>query len=191
MHRSGGRHRVPSRRMPKVYDALKMERSASGFREGLTFEVQQQLGDGIVRCIALGSSDGLRRGHESRQYRGADLGAGGHWKRSGASWTCWVARSTRRARSSAEKSMSIHRNAPEFEELSPRPRAARNRHQGDRFDLSVRQRREGRLVRRRRRGQNRQHDGAHQQHRQSSTAAIRCSLASASARARATTSIMR
>ena len=42
--------------MPKVYDALKMDGSA------LTLEVQQQLGDGIVRTIALGSSDGLRRG---------------------------------------------------------------------------------------------------------------------------------
>ncbi|MCL1961206.1 MAG: F0F1 ATP synthase subunit beta, partial [Desulfovibrionaceae bacterium] len=46
----------PRDRMPKVYDALKMEGSA------LTLEVQQQLGDGIVRTIALGSSDGLRRG---------------------------------------------------------------------------------------------------------------------------------
>ena len=42
--------------MPRVYDALKMEGSA------LTLEVQQQLGDGVVRTIALGSSDGLRRG---------------------------------------------------------------------------------------------------------------------------------
>ena len=42
--------------MPKVYDALKLEGSA------LTLEVQQQLGDGVVRTIALGSSDGLRRG---------------------------------------------------------------------------------------------------------------------------------
>ena len=46
----------PRSQMPKVYDALKMEGSA------LTLEVQQQLGDGIVRTIALGSSDGLRRG---------------------------------------------------------------------------------------------------------------------------------
>lgn len=46
----------PRDRMPKVYDALKMDGSA------LTLEVQQQLGDGIVRTIALGSSDGLRRG---------------------------------------------------------------------------------------------------------------------------------
>ena len=46
----------PRDQMPRVYDALKMEGSA------LTLEVQQQLGDGIVRTIALGSSDGLRRG---------------------------------------------------------------------------------------------------------------------------------
>jgi len=46
----------PRDRMPKIYDALKLEGTA------LTLEVQQQLGDGIVRTIALGSSDGLRRG---------------------------------------------------------------------------------------------------------------------------------
>ena len=42
--------------MPNIYDALKMDDI------GLTLEVQQQLGDGVVRTIALGSSDGLRRG---------------------------------------------------------------------------------------------------------------------------------
>ena len=46
----------PRNQMPKVYDALKLEGSA------LTLEVQQQLGDGVVRTIALGSSDGLKRG---------------------------------------------------------------------------------------------------------------------------------
>ncbi|NUU03533.1 F0F1 ATP synthase subunit beta [Herbaspirillum robiniae] len=46
----------PRDAMPKVYDALKLEGSE------LTLEVQQQLGDGVVRTIALGSSDGLRRG---------------------------------------------------------------------------------------------------------------------------------
>src|SRR5476651_2459278 len=46
----------PRDAMPKVYDALKMEGSE------LTLEVQQQLGDGVVRTIALGTSDGLRRG---------------------------------------------------------------------------------------------------------------------------------
>ena len=42
--------------MPNVYDALKMA------DPNLTLEVQQQLGDGVVRTIAMGSTDGLRRG---------------------------------------------------------------------------------------------------------------------------------
>ena len=46
----------PRGSLPKVYDAIKMETPA------LTFEVQQQLGDGIVRTIAMGSTDGLKRG---------------------------------------------------------------------------------------------------------------------------------
>ena len=54
----------PRDAMPKVYDALVLDGSAtsSTAESGLTFEVQQQLGDGVVRTIALGSSDGLKRG---------------------------------------------------------------------------------------------------------------------------------
>lgn len=55
----------PREAMPHVYDALQLEDDAAekGLAEkGLTFEVEQQLGDGVVRCIAMGSSDGLRRG---------------------------------------------------------------------------------------------------------------------------------
>src|SRR5499427_8959050 len=50
--------------MPKVYDALKLDADPTNklVEQGLTFEVQQQLGDGIVRTITMGSSDGLRRG---------------------------------------------------------------------------------------------------------------------------------
>jgi F-type H+-transporting ATPase subunit beta len=46
----------PRGAMPNVHDALKVEET------GLTLEVQQQLGDGIVRCIAMGVSEGLTRG---------------------------------------------------------------------------------------------------------------------------------
>ncbi len=53
----------PREHMPNVYDALTLVEDESSYAEkGLTFEVQQQLGDGIVRTIAMGSSDGLRRG---------------------------------------------------------------------------------------------------------------------------------
>ncbi|MGR5139251.1 F0F1 ATP synthase subunit beta [Vibrio jasicida] len=46
---------------PKVYDALKVNDGSDG---SLMLEVQQQLGGGVVRCIAMGSSDGLKRGLE-------------------------------------------------------------------------------------------------------------------------------
>ncbi len=43
-------------KVPNVYDALTVD------SEGLTLEVQAQLGDGIVRSIAMGATDGLKRG---------------------------------------------------------------------------------------------------------------------------------
>ena len=46
----------PRDNVPRVYDALSVS------EKGLTLEVQQQLGDGIVRAIAMGSSEGISRG---------------------------------------------------------------------------------------------------------------------------------
>ena len=46
----------PREGIPQVYEALKLVEG------GLTLEVQQQLGDGVVRTIAMGTSEGLRRG---------------------------------------------------------------------------------------------------------------------------------
>ena len=55
--------KFPRESMPKVFEALVLDEANIGNAEaGLTFEVQQQIGDGVVRTIALGSSDGLRRG---------------------------------------------------------------------------------------------------------------------------------
>jgi len=51
----------PQDAVPGIYDALKV---TSGDLSGLVLEVQQQLGGGTVRAIALGSTDGLRRGLE-------------------------------------------------------------------------------------------------------------------------------
>ncbi|HET8882375.1 MAG TPA: F0F1 ATP synthase subunit beta, partial [Solimonas sp.] len=50
----------PRDAIPAIYDALKIDGTE------LTLEVQQQLGDGVVRTIALGSTDGLKRGLEVR-----------------------------------------------------------------------------------------------------------------------------
>jgi len=49
----------PRDSIPNIYDALKVD------SRGLTLEVQQQLGDGVVRCIAMGASEGLVRGLEA------------------------------------------------------------------------------------------------------------------------------
>src|SRR6476469_1907712 len=46
----------PRDSIPKVYEALKLKDA------DLTLEVQQQLGDGVVRTIAMGASEGLKRG---------------------------------------------------------------------------------------------------------------------------------
>ena len=100
-------------RCPRYYDALMMDEL------GLTLEVQQQLGDGVVRTIALGSSDGLRRGMMVQQHRRADLGAGRpqdpgpHHGR--ARPPDRRDRPDRRPKSACR----IHRSAPAFDELSP------------------------------------------------------------------------
>ncbi|KAF0279337.1 F0F1 ATP synthase subunit beta [Spiribacter aquaticus] len=48
----------PRDAVPKIYDALDIKSN------GLVLEVQQQIGDGVVRAIAMGSTDGLQRGVE-------------------------------------------------------------------------------------------------------------------------------
>ena len=102
----------PRDKIPRVFDALKMEGSE------LTLEVQQQLGDGVVRTIALGSSDGLRRGLEVFN--------------TGAGITVPVGPATlgrimdvlgrpidERGPISHERTATIHRKPPAYDELSP------------------------------------------------------------------------
>jgi len=97
--------------MPKVYDALVLEGSE------LTLEVQQQLGDGIVRTIALGSSDGLRRGmmvENTHDKIRVPVGT----KTLGRIMDVLGRPIDEMGPIGAEKTMSIHRKAPDFDELS-------------------------------------------------------------------------
>lgn len=102
----------PRDQMPRVYDALQMDGGA------LTLEVQQLLGDGVVRTIALGSSDGLRRGLMVSN--------------TGLPISVPVGRATlgrimdvlgrpidERGEVSQELTMPIHRKPPSYDELSP------------------------------------------------------------------------
>src|ERR1700716_2845646 len=98
--------------LPKIYDALTLEEA------GLTLEVQQQLGDGIVRTICLGSSDGLRRGMKV-QNSGAPIMVPVGPKTLGRIMDVLGRPIDEAGPVGAEKTMSIHRDAPAFEELSP------------------------------------------------------------------------
>src|SRR6266480_108965 len=98
--------------LPKIYDALTLEEA------GLTLEVQQQLGDGIVRTICLGSSDGLRRGMKVLNS-GAPIMVPVGPKTLGRIMDVLGRPIDEAGPVGAEKTMSIHRDAPAFEELSP------------------------------------------------------------------------
>ncbi|HEX7465981.1 MAG TPA: F0F1 ATP synthase subunit beta [Usitatibacter sp.] len=102
----------PRDQMPAIYDALKMDEI------GLTLEVQQQLGDGIVRTIALGSSDGLRRGMTVVNTKNPILVPIGP-KTLGRIMDVLGRPIDEAGPIGAEKTSSIHRTAPKYEELSP------------------------------------------------------------------------
>ncbi|MBX9831975.1 MAG: F0F1 ATP synthase subunit beta, partial [Burkholderiaceae bacterium] len=102
----------PRDQMPRVYDALKMEGSP------LTLEVQQQLGDGVVRTIALGSSDGLRRGLVVYNT-GAQITVPVGKATLGRIMDVLGAPIDERGPVSQEHTASIHRKAPSYDELSP------------------------------------------------------------------------
>ena len=97
--------------LPRVYDALVMEDSE------LTLEVQQQLGDGVVRTIALGSSDGLRRGMIV-QNSGKQINVPVGTKTLGRIMDVLGRPIDEMGDIGAEQHMSIHREAPAFDELS-------------------------------------------------------------------------
>ena len=108
----------PREQMPKVFDALIIDDTESRAEPGLTLEVQQQLGDGVVRTIAMGSSDGLARGAKFRAI--------------GTQITVPVGEGTlgrimdvlgrpidERGPIDSQERRSIHQAAPTFENLSP------------------------------------------------------------------------
>jgi len=104
--------------MPNVFEALIIDDATSQAEAGLTLEVQQQLGDGIVRTIAMGSSDGLARGTT--------------FKSTGSQITVPVGVGTlgrimdvlgrpidEAGPIECDERRAIHQKAPTFEELSP------------------------------------------------------------------------
>ncbi|KPK09399.1 MAG: ATP synthase F0F1 subunit beta [Betaproteobacteria bacterium SG8_39] len=110
----------PRESMPGIYEALVLaDTGEKGLAEqGLTFEVEQQLGDGVVRCIAMGSGDGLRRGMKVNGT-GAPISVPVGQGTLGRIMDV-LGRPIDEAGSieTAER-RSIHQEAPRFDELSP------------------------------------------------------------------------
>jgi len=102
----------PTNAVPKIYDALKIDDSA------ITLEVQQQLGDGVVRTIALGSTDGLRRGM-SAVNTGEGIKVPVGKKTLGRIMNVLGEPIDELGPIGEEERMVIHREAPKFVDLSP------------------------------------------------------------------------
>ena len=100
----------PQDAVPKVYDALKVE-------SGLTLEVQQQLGGGVVRCIALGTSDGLKRGLKV-ENTGNPIQVPVGTKTLGRIMNVLGEPIDEQGEIGAEENWAIHRPAPSYEEQS-------------------------------------------------------------------------
>ena len=109
--------KFPREAMPKVYDALVLDETTEFSEAGLTFEVQQQLGDGVVRTIAMGSSDGLRRGLKVKNTNAGisvPVGSG----TLGRVMDVLGRPIDERGPVACEERREIHQAAPKFDELS-------------------------------------------------------------------------
>jgi len=100
--------------LPKIYDALIVE----GEGIATTLEVQQQLGDGVVRTIALGSTDGLTRGLNV-SGTGAPISVPVGTATLGRIMNVLGQPIDELGPIGTEEKWSIHREAPKFTELSP------------------------------------------------------------------------
>ena len=101
----------PQDAVPKVYDALRID------SQGLTLEVQQQLGDGIVRTIAMGSTDGLQRGLDVTNT-GAPISVPVGEETLGRIVNVLGEPVDEAGPIGAKEVMSIHRAPPSYEELA-------------------------------------------------------------------------
>ncbi|MEE2983722.1 MAG: F0F1 ATP synthase subunit beta [Pseudomonadota bacterium] len=102
----------PASAIPNIYDALTIDNS------DITLEVQQQIGDGVVRTIALGSTDGLKRGMSvTNTGEGIKVPVG--IKTLGRIMNVLGEPIDELGPIDEEERMVIHREAPAFVDLSP------------------------------------------------------------------------
>jgi F-type H+-transporting ATPase subunit beta len=105
--------------LPEIYNALVIDAEVKGVRLSLTGEVQQHLGGNRVRCVALGSTDGLVRGMEVADTGGPVSVPVGK-ETLGRVFNLLGKPIDGRGDVPAPESWPIHREPPAFEELSPK-----------------------------------------------------------------------
>lgn len=110
----------PRDAMPKIYEALvlKNDEADSLAENGLTFEVEQQLGEGVVRTIAMGTSEGLRRGMKV-ETTGREISVPVGPKTLGRIMDVLGRPIDDCGPIGSEEIRPIHNVAPKFDELSP------------------------------------------------------------------------
>ena len=99
----------PKENLPKIYDALTVDET------GLVLEVQQQLGDGVVRTIAMGASEGLKRGvsvTNTKQAIAVPVGEG----TLGRIMNVLGEPIAEKGKIDSDETMPIHRKAPSYED---------------------------------------------------------------------------
>ena len=99
----------PKQDLPKIYDALKVDET------GLVLEVQQQLGDGVVRTIAMGASEGLKRGvsvSNTKESISVPVGEG----TLGRIMNVLGEPIDKKGKIKSKETMPIHRKPPSFED---------------------------------------------------------------------------
>ena len=107
----------PEDKLPEIYNALQIEADVKGVAVKVTGEVQQHLGGGRVRCVALGSTDGMVRGMDVFDT-GAPLSVPVGKETLGRVFNLLGEPVDGRGPVETEESWPIHRHAPLLEDLS-------------------------------------------------------------------------
>jgi F-type H+-transporting ATPase subunit beta len=105
--------------LPEIYNALEIESELKGVKLNLTGEVQQHLGGNRVRCVALGSTDGLVRGMEVADT-GRPVTVPVGKETLGRVFNLLGQPIDGRGPIHTEEAWPIHRDPPTFEDLSPK-----------------------------------------------------------------------
>ncbi|MEE2896251.1 MAG: F0F1 ATP synthase subunit beta, partial [Planctomycetota bacterium] len=109
----------PESDLPEIYNAIDIELEQGGQKIRLVGEVAKHLGGGVVRCVALGSTDGMRRGQDCVDTGGPVAVPVGE-KVLGRVFNLLGEPVDERGPVGAEKTSPIHKEPPEFVDLNPK-----------------------------------------------------------------------